>query len=40
LLAANAGDEEIARSVGVDGSTLYRSKRRFVVDSLEAALSE
>jgi hypothetical protein len=32
LLAADAGagDEEIARSVGVGGSTVYRTKRRFV----------
>jgi DNA invertase Pin-like site-specific DNA recombinase len=30
LLAADAGasDEEIARSVGVGGSTVYRTKRR------------
>ncbi|MET4803908.1 helix-turn-helix domain-containing protein [Bradyrhizobium sp. LB11.1] len=32
LLAADAatGDEEIARSVGASGSTVYRTKRRFV----------
>ena len=42
LLAANAGasDEEIARSVGVGGSTVYRTKRRFVEGNLERALSE
>ena len=42
LLAADAGvsDEEIARSIGVGGSTVYRTKRRFVVGNLEAALSE
>ncbi len=42
LLAADAGvdDETIARSLGVGGSTVYRTKRRFVEDSLEAALSE
>jgi transposase len=42
LLAADAGasDAEIARSVGVDGSTVYRTKRRFVLGNLEAALSE
>ncbi len=42
LLAAHAGasDAEIARSVGVDGSTVYRTKRRFVLGNLEAALSE
>src|SRR2546427_3894552 len=42
LLAADtgAGDEEIARSVGVGGSTVYRTKRRFVVSNLEVALSE
>jgi transposase len=42
LLAADAGasDDEIARSVGVGGSTIYRTKRRFVIGNLEAALSE
>jgi transposase len=42
LLAADAGvgDEEIATSVGVGGSTVYRTKRRFVVGNLEEALSE
>jgi transposase len=42
LLAADAGvgDEEIATSVGVGGSTVYRTKRRFVVGNLEAALRE
>jgi transposase len=42
LLAADAGasDEEIARSVGVGGSTVYRTKRRFVEGNLEGALSE
>jgi transposase len=42
LLAAatGAGDEEIARSVGVGGSTVYRTKRRFVLGNLAAALSE
>ncbi len=42
LLAAatGVGDEEIARSVGVGGSTVYRTKRRFVLGNLEAALSE
>lgn len=42
LLAADAGvsDEEIATSVGVGGSTVYRTKRRFVTGNLEAALSE
>jgi transposase len=40
LLAADAGasDEEIARSVGVGGSTVYRTKRRFVLGNLELAL--
>ena len=37
---AGASDEEIARSVGVGGSTVYRTKRRFVLGNLEAALSE
>jgi transposase len=42
LLAADAGasDEEIARSVSVGGSTVYRTKRRFVEGNLERALSE
>jgi transposase len=42
LLAADAGatDEDIAISVGVGGSTVYRTKRRFVLGNLEAALSE
>ena len=42
LLAADAGasDEEITRSVGVSGSTVYRTKRRFVLGNLDAALSE
>lgn len=42
LLAADAGgsDAEIARSIGVGGSTVYRTKRRFVLGNLEAALSE
>ncbi len=42
LLAADAGasDEGIATSVGVGGSTVYRTKRRFVVGNLEEALSE
>jgi transposase len=42
LLAADAGasDEQIARSIGVGGSTVYRTKCRFVLGNLEAALSE
>ena len=42
LLAANAGvgDEDIAVSVGVGGSTVYRTKRRFVEGNLDLALSE
>src|SRR6202161_4246818 len=42
LLAADAGasDEAIATSIGVGGSTVYRTKRRFVLGNLEAALSE
>jgi len=37
LLAADAGcsDEEIARSVAVSGSTVYRTKRRFVEGNLD-----
>ena len=42
LLAADAGrgDEEIARTVAVGSSTVYRPKRRFVEGNLERALSE
>src|SRR5258708_4722128 len=42
LLAADAGasDEDIARTVAVGGSTVYRTKRRFVEANLEGALSE
>ena len=42
LLAADAGagEEEIARNVGVGGSTVYRTKRRFMLGNLEAALTE
>jgi transposase len=42
LLAADAGtsDDEIARSVGAGGSTVYRTKQRFVLGNLQAALSE
>src|SRR5262252_5817794 len=42
LLAADTGasDEEIERTIGAGGSTVYRTKRRFVECGLEAALSE
>ncbi|HVO22895.1 MAG TPA: IS630 family transposase [Candidatus Margulisiibacteriota bacterium] len=42
LLAADAGtsDEVIARTVSVGGSTVYRTKRRFVEGNLDFALSE
>ena len=42
LLAADrdASDEEIARSIGVGGSTVYRTKRRFVLRNLAVALNE
>ena len=42
LLAAEAGvdDDAIALTVNVSGSTVYRTKRRFVEGNLEAALSE
>jgi transposase len=42
LLSADAGDsdEEIAESLGVGGSTVHRTKRRFVLGNLAAALSE
>ena len=36
----SASDEEIARSIGVGGSTVYRTKRRFVLGNLAAALNE
>ena len=41
LLAADAGagDDDIATSVGVGGSTVYRTKQRFVLGNLAAALS-
>ena len=40
LLAAHAGlgDEAIVQALGTSGSTVYRTKRRFVEESLEAAL--
>ena len=42
LLAADAGvaDETIAQSLGVGGSTVYRTKRHFVEGTLEEALHE
>ena len=42
LLAADAGvcDDAIESSVSVGGSTVYRTKRRFVEGNLELALSE
>ena len=42
LLAADAGmsDDDIAASVDVGGSTVYRTRRRFVEGNLAAALSE
>ena len=42
LLAADSGlsDEDIAAAVAVGGSTVYRTKRRFVKGNLEAALNE
>jgi transposase len=42
LLAADAGiaDEDIAETVGVGTSTVYRTKRRFVEANLEGALCE
>ena len=42
LLAADGGasDEAIATNVGAGSSTVYRTKRRFVLGNLEAALSE
>ena len=42
LLAADAGisDETIVNSVSVSGSTVYRTKRRFVEGNLELALAE
>jgi transposase len=42
LLAADAGvgDQDIAASVGVGGSTVYRTKQHFVEGNLERALNE
>ena len=42
LLAADAGesDDAIAANISVGGSTVYRTKRRFVEGNLELALSE
>ena len=42
LLAADAGvgDEDIVATVTVSGSTVYRTKRRFVEGNIEAALAE
>jgi transposase len=42
LLAADAGisDEAMVATVAVSGSTIYRTKRRFVEGNLDAALSE
>ncbi len=42
LLAADSGlsDDAIATAVAVGGSTVYRTKRRFVEGNLEAALNE
>lgn len=42
LLAADAGasDDQIAVTVRVSGSTIYRTRRRFVEANLEGALSE
>jgi transposase len=42
LLAADAGvsDDVIASSLSVGGSTVHRTKRRFVQGNLELALSE
>jgi transposase len=42
LLAADAGssDEKISQNVSVGTSTVYRTKRRFVEEGLEQALSE
>jgi transposase len=41
LLAADGGvaDDQVARSVSVGGSTVYRTKRRFVEGNLDLALS-
>ena len=42
LLAADGGasDEEIARSVGVGGSTVYRTKQRFVLGNRQGRVLE
>jgi Homeodomain-like domain len=40
LADRGASDEEVARSIGVGGSTVYRTKRRFVLGNLAVALNE
>jgi hypothetical protein len=35
LANASASDEDIITSIGVGGSTVYRTKRRFVLGNLE-----
>src|SRR3954469_9095437 len=42
LLGADAGigDATLATSLGVSGSTVFRTKRRFVEQGIEAALAE
>ena len=40
LLTPGVSDDAIAASVGVGGSTVYRTKQRFVLGNLTAALSE
>jgi hypothetical protein len=42
LLAADAGipDEDVAETVGIGTSTVYRTKRRFVEANVEGALCE
>jgi Winged helix-turn helix len=41
LLAADAGvDDSMAASLGLSESTIYRTKRRFVEEGLDAALGE
>ena len=39
-IGPGASDEAIATNVGAGSSTVYRTKRRFVLGNLEAALSE
>ena len=40
LAAARGSNDDIATNMGVGGSTVYRTKHRFVFGNLEVAFSE